>query len=168
MAEAMAAPRADISSYAPRIINIRIRPDKIGALIGPGGKNIRAIIEKTGVKIDVADDGLVSIASTDETAARAAIELIHQSTQEVEIGKIYSGRVRRIMEFGAIVQLGPNVDGLVHISQLASYRVKAVTDVLKEGDEVRVKVLEVDKQGKIRLSRKDALSPEEASQEQVG
>jgi polyribonucleotide nucleotidyltransferase len=168
MAEAMTAPRADISSYAPRIINIRIRPDKIGALIGPGGKNIRAIIEKTGVKIDVADDGLVSIASTDETAARAAIELIHQSTQEVEIGKIYSGRVRRIMEFGAIVQLGPNVDGLVHISQLAPYRVKAVTDVLKEGDEVRVKVLEVDKQGKIRLSRKDALSPEEASQEQVG
>ncbi len=168
MQEALSSPRKDLSSYAPRIINIRIRPDKIGALIGPGGKNIRAIIEKTGVKIDVADDGLVSIASTDETAARAAIELIHQSTQEVEIGKIYTGRVRRIMEFGAIVQLGPNVDGLVHISQLASHRVKAVTDVLKEGDEVQVKVLEVDKQGKIRLSRKDALPAGEAKQEKVG
>ncbi|MEW6324779.1 MAG: polyribonucleotide nucleotidyltransferase [Nitrospirota bacterium] len=157
MAEAMTAPRADISSFAPRIVNIRIRPEKIGGLIGPGGKNIRGIIEKTGVKIDVADDGLVSIASTDEAAAKLAIEMVQQITQEVEVGKIYTGKVRRIMEFGAIVQLGPNVDGLVHISQLAPYRVKAVTDVLKEGDEVQVKVLEMDKQGKIRLSRKDAL-----------
>ncbi|MBI3621307.1 MAG: polyribonucleotide nucleotidyltransferase [Nitrospirae bacterium] len=168
MEAALSTPRKDLSTYAPRIINIRIRPEKIGALIGPGGKNIRAIVEKTGVKIDVADDGLVSIASTDEGAARQAIELIQQTTQEVEVGKIYTGRVRRIMEFGAIVQLGPNTDGLVHISQLANYRVKAVTDVLKEGDEVQVKVLEVDKQGKIRLSRKDALPADEAKKESVG
>jgi polyribonucleotide nucleotidyltransferase len=168
MQEALSTPRKDLSTYAPRIINIRIRPEKIGGLIGPGGKNIRAIIEKTGVKIDVADDGLVSIASTDEGAARQAIEMIQQTTQEVEVGKIYTGRVRRIMEFGAIVQLGPNTDGLVHISQLANYRVKAVTDVLKEGDEVQVKVLEVDKQGKIRLSRKDALPADEAKKESVG
>jgi polyribonucleotide nucleotidyltransferase len=168
MKEALSSPRTDLSSYAPRIINIRIRPEKIGGLIGPGGKNIRAIIEKTGVKIDVADDGLVSIASTDEAAARQAIEMIQQTTQEVEVGKLYTGRVRRIMEFGAIVQLGPNTDGLVHISQLANYRVKAVTDVVKEGDEVLVKVLEVDKQGKIRLSRKDALSPDQAERESVG
>jgi len=168
MKEALSLPRTDLSSYAPRIINIRIRPEKIGGLIGPGGKNIRAIIEKTGVKIDVADDGLVSIASTDEAAARQAIEMIQQTTQEVEVGKLYTGRVRRIMEFGAIVQLGPNTDGLVHISQLANYRVKAVTDVVKEGDEVLVKVLEVDKQGKIRLSRKDALSPDQAERESVG
>jgi polyribonucleotide nucleotidyltransferase len=168
MEEALSAPRKELSAYAPRIVNIRIRPEKIGGLIGPGGKNIRAIIEKTGVKIDVADDGLVSIASTDESAARQAIEMIQQTTQEVEVGKIYTGRVRRIMEFGAIVQLGPNTDGLVHISQLAPYRVKAVTDILKEGDEVQVKVLEVDKQGKIRLSRKDALPADEAKKESVG
>jgi polyribonucleotide nucleotidyltransferase len=168
MKDALSTPRTDLSSYAPRILNIRIRPEKIGALIGPGGKNIRAITEKTGVKIDVADDGLVSIASTDETAARQAIEMIQQTTQEVEVGKLYTGRVRRIMEFGAIVQLGPNTDGLVHISQLANYRVKSVTDVVKEGDEVLVKVLEVDKQGKIRLSRKDALSPDQAQKESVG
>jgi polyribonucleotide nucleotidyltransferase len=168
MKEALSSPRTDLSSYAPRIVNIRIRQEKIGALIGPGGKNIRAIIEKTGVKIDVADDGLVSIASTDETAARQAIEMIQQTTQEVEVGKLYTGRVKRIMEFGAIVQLGPNSDGLVHISQLANYRVKSVSDVVKEGDEVLVKVLEVDKQGKIRLSRKDALSPDQAQKESVG
>jgi len=168
MKDALSTPRTDLSSYAPRILNIRIRPEKIGALIGPGGKNIRAITEKTGVKIDVADDGLVSIASTDEAAARQAIEMIQQTTQEVEVGKIYTGRVRRIMEFGAIVQLGPNTDGLVHISQLANYRVKSVTDVVKEGDEVQVKVLEVDKQGKIRLSRKDALPADQAEKESVG
>jgi polyribonucleotide nucleotidyltransferase len=168
MKEALSTPRTDLSSYAPRIVNIRIRPEKIGALIGPGGKNIRAITETTGVKIDVADDGLVSIASTDEAAARQAIEMIQQTTQEVEVGRLYTGRVKRIMEFGAIVQLGPNTDGLVHISQLANYRVKSVTDVVKEGDEVLVKVLEVDKQGKIRLSRKDALSPDQAQKESVG
>ncbi len=169
MEAALSTPRPELSVFAPRIVNIRIRPDKIGGLIGPGGKTIRSIIERTGVKIDVADDGLVSIASTDESAAKLAIEMVQQITQEVEIGKIYTGRVRRIMEFGAIVQISPNVDGLVHISQLAPYRVKTVTDVLKEGDEVQVKVLEIDRQGKIRLSRKDAL-PEgaEAKQEQAG
>ncbi len=169
MEAALSTPRPELSMFAPRIVNIRIRPDKIGGLIGPGGKTIRSIIERTGVKIDVADDGLVSIASTDESAAKLAIEMVQQITQEVEIGKIYTGRVRRIMEFGAIVQISPNVDGLVHISQLAPYRVKTVTDVLKEGDEVQVKVLEIDRQGKIRLSRKDAL-PEgaEAKQEQAG
>jgi polyribonucleotide nucleotidyltransferase len=149
--------RSDVSGHAPRIITLHVKPDKIREIIGPGGKVIRGIIEATGVKIDVEDDGTVMIASADEAAARKAIEMVQRIAAEAEIGKIYKGTVRKIVEFGAFVEILPGTDGLVHISQLAPERVRKVTDVLKEGDEVMVKVLEIDRQGKIRLSRKEAL-----------
>jgi len=157
MAEALAAPRGNLSAHAPRIVVIKVKPDKVREVIGPGGKVIRGIIAKTGVKIDVEDDGTISIASADEAAAAKAIEMIKQITEDVEIGRLYMGKVTRIMDFGAIVEIGPGVDGLVHISQLAPHRVKNVSDEVKEGEEILVKVLEVDRQGKIRLSRKDAM-----------
>ena len=157
MKETLAVPRTAVSGYAPRITTIKVKPEKIREIIGPGGKVIRGIIEATGVKIDVEDDGTVTIASSDEVAARKAIEMVQRIAAEAEIGKIYKGTVRKIVEFGAFVEILPGTDGLVHISQLAPERVRKVTDVLKEGDEVMVKVLEIDRQGKIRLSRKDAL-----------
>jgi polyribonucleotide nucleotidyltransferase len=149
--------REDISTYAPRIITITVHQDKIRDVIGPGGKNIRAIVEKTGAKIDIEDSGEIKIASADESAADMAVAMIRDLTQEAEVGKIYLGKVQKIMDFGAFVEIFPGTDGLVHISQLAHERVRNVRDVLKEGDEVLVKVLEIDRQGKIKLSRKDAL-----------
>jgi polyribonucleotide nucleotidyltransferase len=160
MRAALATARTDVSSYAPRIVTLKIRQDRIRDVIGPGGKVIRGIIEETGVKIDVEDDGTIYIASTDEPAMQKAVEWIHRLTAEAEVGKIYKGTVKKIMDFGAFVEILPGTDGLVHISQLAPERVARVRDVLNEGDEVMVKVLEVDKTGKIRLSRKDALSAE--------
>ncbi|MDH3444603.1 MAG: polyribonucleotide nucleotidyltransferase [Deltaproteobacteria bacterium] len=157
MNEGLGAPRTSVSGHAPRIITLKVRPEKIREIIGPGGKVIRGIVEATGVKIDVEDDGTVIIASSDEVASRKAVEMVQQIAAEAEIGKIYKGTVRKIVEFGAFVEIFPGTDGLVHISQLAPERVRKVTDVLKEGDEVMVKVLEIDRQGKIRLSRKDAL-----------
>ncbi|HEX2933566.1 MAG TPA: polyribonucleotide nucleotidyltransferase [Candidatus Binatia bacterium] len=149
--------RTNVSGHAPRIITLRVKPDKIREIIGPGGKVIRGIIEATGVKIDVEDDGTVRIASIDEEASKKAIEMVQSIAAEAEVGKIYKGTVRKIVEFGAFVEIFPGTDGLIHISQLAPERVRKVTDVLKEGDEVMVKVLEIDRQGKIRLSRKEAL-----------
>jgi polyribonucleotide nucleotidyltransferase len=149
--------RTNVSGHAPRIITLRVKPDKIREIIGPGGKVIRGIIEATGVKIDVEDDGTVTIASSDEAASKKAIEMVQKIAAEAEVGKIYKGTVRKIVEFGAFVEILPGTDGLLHISQIAPERVRKVTDVLKEGDEVMVKVLEVDRQGKIRLSRKEAL-----------
>jgi polyribonucleotide nucleotidyltransferase len=149
--------RTNVSGHAPRIVTLKVKPDKIREIIGPGGKVIRGIIEATGVKIDVEDDGTVRIASVDEEAAKKAIEMVQRIAAEAEIGKIYKGTVRKIVEFGAFVEILPGTDGLVHISQLAPERVRKVSDVLKEGDEVMVKVLEIDRQGKIRLSRKEAL-----------
>jgi polyribonucleotide nucleotidyltransferase len=157
MASVIAGPRAQLSTHAPRIITIRINPDKIREVIGPGGKVIRGIIEKTGASIDIEDDGRVSIASADEAAARAAIEIIRGITAEAEIGKIYRGRVKKITDFGAFVEIMPGTDGLVHISQIAEQRIKSVSDVLKEGEEIPVKVLEIDKQGRVKLSRREAL-----------
>jgi polyribonucleotide nucleotidyltransferase len=157
MAAVIATPRMQLSTHAPRIVSIRINPDKIREVIGPGGKVIRGIIEKTGANIDIEDDGRINIASADEAASRAAIDIIRGITAEAEIGKIYRGKVKKIMDFGAFVEIFPGTDGLVHISQLADQRVKSVSDVLKEGDEVMVKVLEVDKQGRIKLSRREAL-----------
>ncbi len=157
MNAALPAARTNVSGHAPRIITLRVKPDKIREIIGPGGKVIRGIIEATGVKIDVEDDGTVRIASVDEEAAKKAIEMVQRIAAEAEIGKIYKGTVRKIVEFGAFVEILPGTDGLVHISQLAPGRVNKVTDILKEGDEVMVKVLEIDRQGKIRLSRKEAL-----------
>jgi len=157
MNRSLSTPRTNVSGHAPRIITLKVKPDKIREIIGPGGKVIRGIIEATGVKMDVEDDGTVRIASVDEEASRKAVEMVQRIAAEAEVGKIYKGTVRKIVEFGAFVEILPGTDGLLHISQLAPERVRKVTDVLKEGDEVMVKVLEVDRQGKIRLSRKEAL-----------
>jgi polyribonucleotide nucleotidyltransferase len=157
MDETLDAPRADISLYAPRITTVKVRPEKVRDVIGSGGKNIRHIISETGVTIDVEDDGTVTIASSDAEAAARAVAMVKWLTEDAEIGKIYVGTVKKIVDFGAFVEILPGTEGLVHISQLAKERVNKVTDVLQEGDEVMVKVLEIDKQGKIRLSRKEAL-----------
>ncbi|HEV8719139.1 MAG TPA: polyribonucleotide nucleotidyltransferase [Candidatus Binatia bacterium] len=157
MNAALPAARTNVSGHAPRIITLKVKPDKIREIIGPGGKVIRGIIEATGVKMDVEDDGTVTIASVDEAASQKAVEMVQRIAAEAEVGKIYKGTVRKIVEFGAFVEILPGTDGLIHISQLAPERVRKVTDVLKEGDEVMVKVLEIDRQGKIRLSRKEAL-----------
>jgi polyribonucleotide nucleotidyltransferase len=159
--ETIAEPRGDISKYAPRITTLKVRPEKVRDVIGSGGKNIRQIISETGVTIDVEDDGTVTIASNDAEAASRAVAMVKWLTEDAEIGKIYRGTVKKIVDFGAFVEILPGTEGLVHISQLSRERVKSVTDVLHEGEEVMVKVLEIDKQGKIRLSRKDALGPNE-------
>jgi polyribonucleotide nucleotidyltransferase len=157
MNQTLASPRANISGHAPQITTINVKPEKIRGIIGPGGKVIRGIIEATGVKMDVEDDGTVTIASSDAAGLHKAIEMVQNIAAEPEIGKIYNGTVRKVVDFGAFVEILPGTDGLVHISQLSAERVQRVSDVLNEGDQVRVKVLEVDRLGKIRLSRKDAL-----------
>jgi polyribonucleotide nucleotidyltransferase len=157
MAAALAAPRQKLSPFAPRIFTMKIKQDKIRDVIGPGGKMIRSIIAECGVKINVEDSGDISIAAVDEASAQKAKDMINRLTEEVEVGKIYLGTVRKIMDFGAFVEILPGTDGLVHISQLAHHRVKSVSDEVAEGDKIMVKVLEIDKQGKIRLSRKEAM-----------
>ncbi len=159
----LAETREEVSQHAPRITTIKVRPDKIREIIGPGGKVIRGIVDATGTKIDVQDDGTVTVAAVDEAGSRKAIEMIEGIAAEVEIGRIYKGTVRRVMDFGAFVEIMPGTDGLVHISQIADDHVRHVRDVLNEGDELMVKVLDVDRQGKIRLSRKEALKEEQAS-----
>jgi polyribonucleotide nucleotidyltransferase len=166
MNEVLPSPRPELSQYAPRIITIQINPDRIRDVIGPGGKVIRGIVEKTGASIDVEDDGTIRIASVDQEAAEQAIEIIRELTQEAEIGKTYVGTVKKIMDFGAFVEILPGKDGLVHISQIAEKRIEKVTDVLSEGDEVVVKVLDIDSQGKIRLSRKEVLAEQASSETQ--
>jgi polyribonucleotide nucleotidyltransferase len=158
MAKALGAPRADISAYAPRITTIRIRPERIKDIIGPGGKTIKDITARTGTSINIEDDGSVSIASPSQEKVEAAIKMIRGLTQEAEVGKTYTGTVRKIAEFGAFVEIFPGTDGLIHISELSDKRVKSVSDVLSEGEEVLVKVISVDRSGKIRLSRKEALA----------
>jgi len=157
MAKAISRPRADISQYAPTITSIQINPEKVRILIGPGGKTIREISNSSGARIDVDDEGVVTISSPDKTCCDAAVKMIREIVQEAEVGKLYMGKVVKIMDFGAFVEIFPGTDGLIHISQLAEERVNKVTDVLKEGDEVLVKVLEVGSDGRIRLSRKAAL-----------
>ena len=161
MQKSLSSPRDSLAPYAPRIFTLQIKPDKIRDVIGPGGKVIRGIIAECGVKVNVDDSGLVTIAAVDEASVNQAIDMINRLTEEVEVGKTYLGTVRKIVDFGAFVEILPNVDGLVHISQLAHHRVKSVTDELAEGEEILVKVLEVDRQGKIRLSRKEALQDSE-------
>ncbi|MAA75550.1 MAG: polyribonucleotide nucleotidyltransferase [Salinisphaeraceae bacterium] len=151
-------PRADVSEWAPRIFTIKIDSDKIRDVIGKGGVTIRAITEETGASIDIDDDGTIKVAAVDKAAADAAIKRIEDITRDIEAGQVYEGKVVRIMDFGAFVSLMPGRDGLVHISQIAEHRVEKVTDELNEGDTVRVKVLEVDKQGRVRLSMKDVPS----------
>jgi polyribonucleotide nucleotidyltransferase len=157
MRETISEPRKDLSRHAPRIVSLQVKQEKIRDIIGPGGKNIRAIVDQTGVKVDVDDSGLVKLASPNYEAIEKAIYMIKRLTQEVEMGALYNGKVVRILGFGAIVELFPGTDGLIHISQLAEGHVKEVSDVLKEGDEVLVKVIDIDPQGRIRLSRKAAL-----------
>ena len=157
MAETIKVHRSSLSPWAPRIASIQVRTDKIGDVIGPGGKIIKHIVEQTGAKIEIDDTGKVNIFSSSVESVEKAIEMVRNITQEAEINKIYRGTVKRIMDFGAFVEIFPGTDGLVHISQLAEGRVQNVRDILKEGDEVMVKVLEIDKQGKIKLSRKEAL-----------
>jgi polyribonucleotide nucleotidyltransferase len=157
MQEAIGSPASEMSSFAPRIVTIKINPDKIRDVIGPGGKMIRSISESCGVKLDVSDDGTINVAGNDSKKIQDAIGIIESITAEAEIGKLYEGIVKRITEFGAFVEILPGTDGLVHISQLAEGRVNRVTDVVQEGDLIWVKVLEVDRQGKIRLSLKEAL-----------
>lgn len=157
MSKAISSPRQELSKYAPRMYTIKINPDKIRDVIGPGGKVIRSISETTGVKIDIQDDGTVTVAASDTASAERAIEIIKGLTEEAEIGRVYNGVVKRIMDFGAFVEILPGCEGLVHVSQLAHERVENVSDIVKEGDEIRVRVLDIDKQGRIRLSRKEAL-----------
>ena len=160
MAKTLASNRADLSTYAPRITTIWVKTDKIRDVIGTGGKNIRGITEATGVSIDIEDSGKINIASVDKAACDLAIKMIRDLTSEAEEGKLYMGTVRKIMDFGAFVEIFPGTDGLVHISELDTQRVKNVTDILKEGDQVLVKCIGIDKQGKIKLSRKEALGAE--------
>jgi polyribonucleotide nucleotidyltransferase len=157
MAGILTAPRDSLAKYAPRIFTMKIKTDKIRDVIGAGGKVIRGIVEETGVKIDIDDAGIINIASVDEESAQKAISIIEGILAEAELGKIYHGKVKRILDFGAFVEILPGTEGLVHISQLADERIAKVTDVLKEGETVDVKVIEIDKTGRIRLSRKDAL-----------
>jgi polyribonucleotide nucleotidyltransferase len=167
MAETIAAPSATLKEHAPKIIVLKINVDKIRDVIGPGGKMIKSIVAATGVKMDVEDDGSIHISSSDQTAADEAIRMINEITAEAEIGATYKGIVKKLMDFGAFVEILPGTDGLVHISELAHRRVKTVDEICKEGDVMMVKVLDVDRQGKIRLSRKalipnDNPQPEEA------
>ncbi len=157
MLETLDQPRADLSKYAPRITTLKVKPDQIRLVIGPGGKTIKGIIDQTGVAIDVEDDGTVNVASSDPEAVKKALDIIRGLTAEPEVGATYKGAVQRITDFGAFVELLPGTDGLLHISEMAHTRVDKVTDVMKEGDIVEVKVLSVDRDGKVRLTRRELL-----------
>jgi polyribonucleotide nucleotidyltransferase len=160
MKESIAGPRDQLSPYAPRVVTIQINPDKIREVIGPGGKVIRAIVAETGAKIDIDDSGRVVVMSPDAEACDKAIQKIRSIAAEPEIGQLYMSRIVRVTDFGAFAEILPNTEGLIHISQLENRRVRKVTDVVNEGDEVLVKVIDIDKDGRIRLSRKAALPPE--------
>ena len=157
MEGAIAAGRENISQYAPRIITIMINKEKIRDVIGPGGKMIRSITERTGCKIEIHDDGRVDIASTDETAAQQAVAIVKELTAEAELNKTYLGKVVRVVNFGAFIEILPGVEGLCHISEIADQRIGEVRDVMDEGDETLVKVIDIDAQGRVRLSRRAAI-----------
>jgi polyribonucleotide nucleotidyltransferase len=163
MAKVLSTPRAEMSEFAPRLLTLKIHPDKIREVIGKGGSVIQAITKETGTQIDIQDDGTITIASVNNAAAEAARARIESITSDVEPGRIYEGKVAKIMDFGAFVTIAPGKDGLVHVSQISNERVEKVSDKLKEGDIVKVKVLEVDKQGRIRLSMK-ALDEDSAAE----
>ena len=165
MNQALSEPRPQLSVYAPRIVTIKVKSDKIREVIGPGGKTIKGIIEKTGVSIDIEDSGLIKIASANEEAVQKAIDIIKDLTQEAEIGKIYQGRVKKIIDdLGAIVEIFPGTSGLVHISQIARRRVAKVSDELREGEDILVKLMDIDDRGRLRLSAKEVLGQPEAIQ----
>ncbi len=165
MLEVIPEPRKELSPYAPKIIRTLVDPEKIRDIIGPGGRTINKIINETGVQIDIEDDGRVFIAAPDRESGEKALKIIETLTKDVEVGEFYMGKVLRIMNFGAFVEIAPGKEGMIHISKLAHKRVEKVEDVLNIGDEVLVKVIEIDKQGRINLSRKDALPKEENSGE---
>jgi polyribonucleotide nucleotidyltransferase len=152
--------RPELSRYAPRVYKITVPTDKIGSVIGQGGKTIRSIIDETKTTIDIQDDGTVLIGSPDEAAARKAIQIIESLTKEAEVGAIYTGKVTRILNFGAMVEFLPGKEGLVHISELADYRVASVEDIVKAGDEIMVKVIGIDNLGRVNLSRRAVLNPD--------
>ena len=153
MSETIAEPRSSLSAHAPRILTIQINTDKIGAVIGPGGKIIRGMVDEYGVKIDIEDDGTVSIYSTDEASAQKAIDHIKELTATAEVGNTYLGKVVKVLDFGAFVEILPGTDGLLHISQISERRIQDINSEVKRGDKLLVKVLDIDRQGKIRLSR---------------
>jgi polyribonucleotide nucleotidyltransferase len=157
MMETLSSVRGELSQYAPRITTIKVKPDQIRLVIGPGGKTIKGIVDQTGVAIDVEDDGTVNVASSDPDAVKKALDIIRGLTAEAEVGAVYKGVVKRIADFGAFVEILPNTDGLVHISELAHTRIDRVEDAVKEGDEIEVKVLSIDREGKVRLSRRELL-----------
>jgi polyribonucleotide nucleotidyltransferase len=160
----LGAPRVETSAYAPRIVTLKVNKDKVREVIGPGGKTIRGIIEATGVTIDIQDDGTVLIASANEMASQEAVQMVRDLTKQAEIGQLYMGTVRKIMDFGAFVEIFPGTDGLLHISQISEKRVNKVTDEVQEGDRIIVKVLEVDRNGRIKLSHKEAIRDQEAAE----
>ena len=155
MAKVISEPKSDMSQYAPRYTHMKIDPSKIAAVIGKGGAVIKSIIEATGASIDINDDGVIKIAATAQSISDSAKSMIEEITAGPQVGKVYEGKVVKIMDFGAFVSVTPNQDGLVHISQISQERVNDVNDVLSEGDIVKVKVLEVDKQGRVKLTMKD-------------
>jgi polyribonucleotide nucleotidyltransferase len=156
MREALTQPRGELSSYAPRIDIIKVNPEKIGELIGPGGKTIKKIIASTGASIDIQDDGSVLVASTDANKSEEAMRMIKAIVEDIEVGRIYIGKVKRIVAFGAFCEIAPGKDGLVHVSELADHFVKNVEEVVKVGDEIKVKVIGIDELGRINLSKKQA------------
>ena len=162
MEEALGSPRASVSEHAPKYVTMKIHPDKIRDIIGPGGKIIREMTTEFDSKIDVEDDGTIKIFSNSSEMGNALIKRIQEITAVPEVGRVYEGEVRTIKEFGAFVQILPGTDGMVHISELANERVKNVTDVVKEGDVIKVKVIDIDNRGRIRLSRKAALAEGES------
>jgi polyribonucleotide nucleotidyltransferase len=163
MAETLAAPRKQISQYAPRLLTLKIDPEKIGKVIGPSGKNIKKLQADTGAQIDIEDDGTVYVSAVDGAAAERCRDIIEAMTAEVKVGKIYAGRVVSIKDFGAFVEIAPETDGLCHVSELSDRYVQNVTDFVNIGDEIRVKVILIDDQGRIKLSRKAAMKEEGVS-----
>src|SRR5690606_7187629 len=155
--ETLATPRAEINKWAPRITTIKVKPDQIRVIIGPGGKTIKGIVEQTGCSVDVNDDGTVAVAGSDPAAVRRALDIIEGLTAEPEVGRVYTGTVRRIVDFGAFIEILPGNEALLHVSEIAHERVETVTDVLNEGDEIEVKVISVDREGRTRLSRRELL-----------
>jgi polyribonucleotide nucleotidyltransferase len=157
MSETIEKPRADLSPYAPRILTLKINPEKIGALIGPGGKNIKRIVDESGCEVNIEDDGTVMIYSVSAEGMKIAREAVEAMVGEIEVGKLYRGKVVTIKEFGVFVEVFPGKDGLVHISELANFRVKQPEDIVKMGDEIWVKCIGIDEKGRVKLSRKAAM-----------
>jgi polyribonucleotide nucleotidyltransferase len=157
MLSVISSPRAEISRWAPRITTIRIKPDQIRIVIGPGGKTIKGIIDQTGCSVDVNDDGTISVAGSDPDAVRRAIDIVQGLTAEPEVGRVYKGTVKRVVDFGVFVEILPNVEALLHVSEISHERIESPSDVFSEGDETEVKVISVDREGRVRLTRRELL-----------